>query len=203
MEDSAGATEGSAGATEDSAGATEGSAGAIDAGATPFAQGSIALDAGASSFGDARSATDAGGPPHAVCGNGIQEAGEQCDDGNTRDGDSCSSKCMTEVVAKTIKPNVLQAQLSSGNMDVHPGKKTWDFMRAYHMRSLKRTVALCVNTAGVVTQATIQATIKDRTGYEEYDNELLEAVREWRYRPYLINGTPVSVCSTVEFMYNM
>jgi len=35
------------------------------------------------------------GPP-SVCGNGIKEANEQCDDGNTISGDGCSSTCHTE-----------------------------------------------------------------------------------------------------------
>ena len=34
--------------------------------------------------------------PAPVCGNGMQEAGEQCDDGNVVDGDGCSSRCTTE-----------------------------------------------------------------------------------------------------------
>lgn len=32
-------------------------------------------------------------PPPAVCGNGLVEAGEQCDDHNTTDGDGCDSNC--------------------------------------------------------------------------------------------------------------
>ena len=36
------------------------------------------------------------GPP-AVCGNGDLESGEQCDDGNTDDGDGCSSACRVEL----------------------------------------------------------------------------------------------------------
>ena len=35
--------------------------------------------------------------PFSVCGNGVQEAGEQCDDGNLIDGDGCSSSCLVEV----------------------------------------------------------------------------------------------------------
>jgi cysteine-rich repeat protein len=32
----------------------------------------------------------------AICGNGIMEGSEQCDDGNTSNGDGCSSSCTTE-----------------------------------------------------------------------------------------------------------
>ena len=32
--------------------------------------------------------------PNPVCGNGILELGEDCDDGNTNDGDACPSMCM-------------------------------------------------------------------------------------------------------------
>jgi cysteine-rich repeat protein/YD repeat-containing protein len=35
-------------------------------------------------------------PTPAVCGNGLLEAGEACDDGNTVDGDGCSSACVVE-----------------------------------------------------------------------------------------------------------
>ena len=32
-----------------------------------------------------------------ICGNGVREGSEQCDDGNTANGDGCSSTCTTEV----------------------------------------------------------------------------------------------------------
>jgi len=35
-------------------------------------------------------------PVGPICGNGILEAGEECDDGNTVSGDGCSSTCTTE-----------------------------------------------------------------------------------------------------------
>ena len=34
-----------------------------------------------------------------VCGNGIVDPGESCDDGNTADGDGCSGRCLTESAA--------------------------------------------------------------------------------------------------------
>ncbi len=36
-------------------------------------------------------------PPSSVCGNGIKEGNEACDDGNTINGDGCSSLCITEI----------------------------------------------------------------------------------------------------------
>jgi len=41
-------------------------------------------------------------PPKTSCGNGIIEAPEVCDDGNTNDGDTCNSKC-TEKTTPTCK----------------------------------------------------------------------------------------------------
>ena len=34
--------------------------------------------------------------PQSTCGDGIVDGGEQCDDGNTQDGDGCSSSCALE-----------------------------------------------------------------------------------------------------------
>lgn len=38
----------------------------------------------------------------ALCGNGIVQQGEQCDDGNTADGDCCSSTCQSEAPAGMV-----------------------------------------------------------------------------------------------------
>lgn len=40
-------------------------------------------------------------PTGSVCGNGMIQSGEQCDDGNTASGDGCSSTCQTETVSGT------------------------------------------------------------------------------------------------------
>ncbi len=43
----------------------------------------------------------AAGPSQPVCGNGTIEVGETCDDGNTKDGDSCPSNCRIERCVET------------------------------------------------------------------------------------------------------
>lgn len=44
--------------------------------------------------------------PNAICGNGIKETGEACDDGNTNDNDSCRSDC----VSSTCGDGTVQAE---------------------------------------------------------------------------------------------
>ena len=53
--------------------------------------------------------------PPAVCGNGIVEAGEPCDDGNTTDGDGCSSTCTTETAPVCSTSLVPGEQCDEGN----------------------------------------------------------------------------------------
>lgn len=65
-------------------------------------------------------------PPvtNAICGNGIREGNEQCDDGNTQNGDGCSEICV--VVAEPIHHGALRIEQqpisssaqASGNKDV-------------------------------------------------------------------------------------
>ena len=38
------------------------------------------------------------GDPFALCGNGVLDPGEQCDDGNLTDGDGCRSNCTFELI---------------------------------------------------------------------------------------------------------
>jgi cysteine-rich repeat protein len=47
--------------------------------------------------------------PTPVCGNGVQEPGEQCDDGNSDDGDGCRADCVkTNCVASTSTFDLIQ-----------------------------------------------------------------------------------------------
>jgi cysteine-rich repeat protein len=45
-----------------------------------------------------------------VCGNGVVEAGEQCDDGNRVGGDACSAKCTIESICEAPSTKCLQCE---------------------------------------------------------------------------------------------
>lgn len=52
----------------------------------------------------------------ATCGNGIVEAGESCDDGNSASGDGCSSACQTEsTTAPRVDTTLDKATISTEN----------------------------------------------------------------------------------------
>ena len=70
-------------------------------------------------------------------------------------------------------------------------------MQRYHLDGLQGTVGLCVDERGRVSGATMN----HQSDCEEYNQQLLHAVRTWRYRPYFVDGRAKMVCSTVEFMY--
>lgn len=48
------------------------------------------------------------------CGNGVLEQGEQCDDGNTSDGDGCSATCQTEMTPPPPSPCCGNGVIESG-----------------------------------------------------------------------------------------
>jgi len=59
----------------------------------------------------------------AVCGNGVLESVEQCDDGNTISGDGCSATCQTEAGFRcTGSPSVCISMARCGNGIVESGE---------------------------------------------------------------------------------
>jgi cysteine-rich repeat protein len=53
-------------------------------------------------------------PPPPVCGNGVMEGDEACDDGNTTDGDGCSSTCTIETPPPPPAPCCGDGHLDAG-----------------------------------------------------------------------------------------
>ena len=144
------------------------------------------------------------GPPAvAVCGNGAREDGESCDDGNRTSGDGCSATCTAEAPRPrgptTVSPTVMSSIRISGDTQVHPPDTTKTMMMRDGTSRTVGVLKVCVDTAGQVSSAGMAASTK----YPDYDARLVSAVRDWRYRPYQVDGQPVAVCGMVTFIYSI
>ncbi|MGR9037027.1 MAG: SGNH/GDSL hydrolase family protein [Gammaproteobacteria bacterium] len=70
---------------------------------------------------EAQCGVSCGTPSSVVCGNGVPETGEECDDGNTADGDGCSSLCLLETSGTSVPANQFNAGDSIGEGEAADG----------------------------------------------------------------------------------
>jgi TonB family protein len=55
-----------------------------------------------------------------------------------------------------------------------------------------------INKEGAVEQLTVKQSLR-----EDYDKAALDAVKEWRYKPYILNGEPTAVETTITVNYSI
>jgi outer membrane biosynthesis protein TonB len=121
-------------------------------------------------------------------------------------GDDCgqgSAKVVEEkkkvVVAKIIPPVKLRELRISGETQIQAP----DVVKTQIMRNgggkVTGSFKVCLDAAGLVSSIALTTS----TGYVQYDAELSRAMRDWRYRPYTVDGMGVPVCGMVTFNYLM
>jgi protein TonB len=102
-----------------------------------------------------------------------------------------------KVEAPKVVPQVaLEAQRISGEKDIQPPNDVATQMA----RSGKGTVGvvkMCLNAGGTVDKLSVLKS----TNYPAYDNKIKQKMREWKYRPFQVNGKAVPVCTSVTFIY--
>ncbi|MDQ3368633.1 MAG: TonB family protein [Myxococcota bacterium] len=96
-----------------------------------------------------------------------------------------------------VPPTVLQQLRISGQTQLHPPAVTkTEMLHAGRTRSVGM-FKVCIAASGGVASVTVLKS----TAYPAFDATLLAGIRGWRYRPYLVNGTPTPVCGAVSFVY--
>ncbi len=116
------------------------------------------------SFGAGLSCPTCSYAPPAVCGNGLFEFGEQCDDGNTTAGDGCSDTCQTELDLDA------DGLLDPGDSCVNAGG-TQDFLGGY-----ASSISVTRSTTGAGSNETL-----DLTG-------VFQMPSGWRFAEFDPNG---------------
>jgi hypothetical protein len=98
-----------------------------------------------------------------------------------------------------VAPSVLEANRMSGDRAIVPDAATQGAIGRSGADKIISTFKLCVAADGkidVVTQM-------KASGFPEYDEKIRNEIRkDWRYRPYLVNGKPQAVCTALRFVYS-
>jgi len=96
-----------------------------------------------------------------------------------------------------VPVTALEASRLTGDKNIVPDVAT---QKEIHRSGKTKVVAafkLCVTVSGAISSV---VTLKS-SGFPAYDADLTAGIRTWTYRPFLVNGHAVSVCSAVTFVF--
>ncbi len=96
-----------------------------------------------------------------------------------------------------VPPTVLENNRTSGDGNIMPDDPTMIKIQKSGKKKVVGTFKLCLDTQGAVLSVT---PIKS-TGFTAYDDKIQREMKQWVYRPYLVNSIPVPVCSVRAFIY--
>jgi len=98
---------------------------------------------------------------------------------------------------KNVPPTLLEGQRIAGNKMIIPNDVTKTEIQRSGKDRIIGSYKLCITTDGNISS------IKQlkSTGFGAYDSKILAEMHNWRYRPYLVNGRAVPVCTAVTFVY--
>jgi periplasmic protein TonB len=99
---------------------------------------------------------------------------------------------------KIVPQNVLKEYRISGDYQITAPDTVKTLMVKQGQTKLIGTVKMCLSQGGSVESLRM---VKS-TGYDEYDQKILRSMRQWKYRPFQVNGRPTPVCTSVTFIYN-
>jgi TPR repeat protein len=97
-----------------------------------------------------------------------------------------------------VTPTALETHRIAGKKLIVPDDQTKDEIYRAHKRRLVGSFKLCITTEGQVASAVMLKS----TGFSSYDQKIMRELYTWRYRPFLIDGRPESVCTAVTFIYS-
>ncbi len=97
---------------------------------------------------------------------------------------------------KIVQQVALEASRISGEKQIQPPSAVATAIA----RSGKKAVGvvkMCLNAGGSVKSLNMLKS----TGHAAYDAKIKSKMRQWKYRPFKVNGKAVPVCSSVTFIY--
>ncbi len=97
---------------------------------------------------------------------------------------------------KIVPQVALEAQRIAGEKDIQPPNDVATAI-SREGKGVVGVVKMCLSAGGTVQKLNVLKS----TGHAAYDNKIKTKMREWKYRPFMVNGKAVPVCTSVTFIY--
>jgi protein TonB len=98
-----------------------------------------------------------------------------------------------------VQANRIEGTRLAGTRQISLPKNTEQAMERQGVNEAQAVVKLCLSSGGEPTAVDVLR----GTGFSDADDKITSEMRGWRYRPYLVDGKPVPVCTSVAFRYQI
>jgi len=103
------------------------------------------------------------------------------------------------VAPQIVPPNALDANRISGEKSITPDETTMDAIGRAGTDKLISSYKVCVTAEGTISTVSQLRS----TGFPAYDAKIQNTIRrDWRFRPFIMNGKPTPVCTALRFIYS-
>ena len=100
---------------------------------------------------------------------------------------------------QNVPPTLLEGSRVSGEPKISPDDVTKTEISRSGKDRVIGSFKLCLTATGSISNVTMLKS----TGFGSYDSKIQNKMRsEWRYKPYMVNGKAVPVCTAVTFIYS-
>lgn len=100
---------------------------------------------------------------------------------------------------QNVPPTMLEGSRIAGDKLIAPDDVTKVEIQRSGKDRIVGSFKLCLTVDGTIDKVSV---IKP-TGFQAYDTKITNKIRsDWRYRPYVVNGKAVPVCTAVTFIYS-
>ncbi|HEU0029616.1 MAG TPA: energy transducer TonB [Kofleriaceae bacterium] len=127
----------------------------------------------------------------------LSDCTEDCGSGGGGSGSAKPEVKPVDEPPVMLTPGDMTMLRISGETQIRPPTTTKNTMLHDGKTRVTAVLKVCTSELGTVSSVQVLASSK----YPEYDNELVSAVRGWKYRPYAKAGRSVKVCGAVTFIY--
>ena len=99
---------------------------------------------------------------------------------------------------QNVPPTLLEGSRIAGNKNIVPDDVTKTEISRSGKDRIVGSFKLCITVDGNIASI---SQLKG-TGFGAYDQKIQSEMRAWRYKPYMVNGKAVPVCTAVTFIYS-